>query len=43
MLNIKKEINDYKLFSNSFLVQGNTQYDSFGSNLNQDHDDYFIC
>ena len=28
-------------FYNIFSSNGNTQYDSFGSNLNQDHDDYF--
>ena len=41
MLNIKKNMGNYKLMSNIFSSRGNTQYDSFGSNLNQDHDDYF--
>ena len=41
MLNIRKNMDNYKLMSNIFSSRGNTQYDSFGSNLNQDHDDYF--
>ena len=40
-LNISKEINDYILTSKFYSSTGNTQYDNFGSNINQDHDDYF--
>ncbi len=40
-LGISKEINDYIFISQFYTSLGNTQYDNFGSNINQDHDDYF--
>ena len=40
-LGISKEVNNYVFMSQFYTSTGNTQYDSFGSNINQDHDDYF--
>ena len=40
-LGIRKELNNYVFISNFYTSLGNTQYDNFGSNINQDHDDYF--
>ena len=40
-LGISKEINNYVFMSQFYTSTGNTQYDNFGSNINQDHDDYF--
>ena len=41
LLNLKRKINNYEYSSKFYISNGNTQYDSFGSNLNQNHDDYF--
>ncbi len=40
-LGLSKEIDDYIFISRFYTSMGNTQYDNFGSNINQDHDDYF--
>jgi outer membrane cobalamin receptor len=40
-LDIGKTILDYTLTTKIFSSTGNTQYDNFGSNADQDHDDYF--
>ena len=40
-LGISKEINNYVFMSQFYTSTGNTQYDNFGSNINQNHDDYF--
>ena len=40
-LGIRKEFTNYVLMSEFYTSLGNTQYDNFGSNINQDHDDYF--
>ena len=41
-LNIEKNYHSSSLVSKIYSSRGNTQYDSFGSNLNQDHNDYFF-
>ena len=38
---MSKEINDYVFSTRLYNSNGNTQYDNFGTNENQDHDDYF--
>ena len=38
---LSKEINDYVFTAKLYNSRGNTQYDYFGSNRNQNHDDYF--
>ena len=38
---LSKEINDYVFTAKLYNSRGNTQYDFFGSNRNQNHDDYF--
>ena len=40
-LGLIKEINDYVFTAKLYNSRGNTQYDYFGSNRNQNHDDYF--
>ena len=40
-IGLSKEINDYVFSTKLYNSNGNTQYDSFGTNENQDHDDYF--
>ena len=40
-LGLSKEVNDYVFTSRLYSSTGNTQYDNFGTNTNQDHDDYF--
>ena len=36
-----RKINDYVFTAKLYNSRGNTQYDYFGSNRNQNHDDYF--
>lgn len=40
-LKMAKAYKSYQLSSKIHSSRGNTQYDSFGSNLNQNHEDYF--
>ena len=40
-IGLRKEKNDYIFSSKLYNSYGNTQYDNFGTNENQDHDDYF--
>ena len=40
-MGLSKEINDYVFTAKLYNSRGNTQYDYFGSNRNQNHDDYF--
>ncbi len=40
-LDLKGHFDNYLYSSKLYVSNGNTQYDSFGSNLNQNHNDYF--
>jgi len=40
-LGLSKEVNDFIFTSRLYSSMGNTQYDNFGTNENQNHDDYF--